>query len=498
MINTKKKFILITSSKWFDIFHSILFNFISIPIFLSKWGLESLALWILFQSIKSYIFIINISYKDFVYSENLKLGIANKKKIVENIYASVIISILISLLIICFFYIELKYEILINYFEINLLGYKDLLFCLFFYTITSAFTNALFPFFSEALNIFGFQHFFSWFKTLIKFIIHLSIIISILIFGTNFKETVINYLIIECILFSIFYFFLFKIYIKEKFIFKKINFKNNLIHFYSSIWNLASNLLDTLSQQGLRIILNILSGPNVLVVFYSIRVFSNLITQFINSFKEPLLPNLMSYINNRDLFNIQRSIDIFYILLNLFIFPSIILISLFIDDFFMYWTNNKIKFDFYTYSILVTSALINACSIPHRLIIDGNNLVKSKFLSVFYSSLILIFFIFFMHNKLLIMTFSIGILIFENVSIIYNFNVINSFLRKKKLILNNNYFFYTLILSYLNLAFLILIIIFPNYKILIFIIYLMKILIFYSKLNILIKSEIKSLIRLKV
>ena len=73
----KKVFVSSTLANWFNIINISLYNIISVPIILSKWDVETFGVWLLLNSIFTYLFLLNLSLEEFTYSENLKLG---KKK----------------------------------------------------------------------------------------------------------------------------------------------------------------------------------------------------------------------------------------------------------------------------------------------------------------------------------------------------------------------------------------------------------------------------------
>ena len=96
-----KKIVFATFGKWNEIFLVTLFQIISVPIILSKWSAELLAVWVLLQTIMMLINLPFTSFSIFIYNENLKLGFKKKKHILRNISSSIPF-LLISLIIFFF------------------------------------------------------------------------------------------------------------------------------------------------------------------------------------------------------------------------------------------------------------------------------------------------------------------------------------------------------------------------------------------------------------
>jgi len=441
----KNIFISATIANWFSILNISLYNIISVPIILSKWDVEKFGAWILLNSILTYLYLLNLSLEEFTYSENLKIG---KKKITlisKNISNGIFFSLIISFISLIAIFILNKFSNfeLINVKNIHLLDFTKSIFA---YLLFTTFTYSILPFISDALIIYGYQHFFIWFRSINKFISNLGAIISIYYFNTSIFETVLNIIILESIGYSFIYYFSFKICKKIKLNFKNINFKYALNNFVKSILVFINKILITLTDNGFRIIISNMTSIGLLAIFTVTRTIVNAFMQSINSLSEPIMPHLMRTIAEKEYVKLNNYLNLYFIFISILFFPLLLIINLFIKDIFNYWTLQKILFDDLLYFFLIGGVLIYSLGLPFKLLITGNNLNKEKIIINIISILIMFILLIFFFNKLSLISFGLGIFVFELTTFFLNFLLVKNFFKKKLININFKIFYISLII----------------------------------------------------
>ena len=340
----KKVFVSSTLANWFNIINISLYNIISVPIILSKWDVETFGVWLLLNSIFTYLFLLNLSLEEFTYSENLKLGKKKINLISKNISNGIFFSLLISFTTIIILFVLNKFAIieLINIKNLYLLDFTKSIFA---YILFTTFTYSILPFISDALIIFGYQHFFIWFRSINKFISNIGAIISIYYFNTSIFETVLNIIALESIGYIFIYYFSYKICKKIKLNFVKININYALSNFNKSVLVFINKILITITDNGFRIIISSMAGVGSLAIFNVTRTIVNAFMQSINSLSEPIMPNLMQAIVEKKEERLNNYFNLFFIFVSFVFFPLLFVVNTFLKDFFNYWTLQKILFD---------------------------------------------------------------------------------------------------------------------------------------------------------
>ena len=458
-MNNKIKFLSISFAKGIDIFQFSLFNLISIPLIIEHWGAEGFTAWILFFTITGYLFIYNTSLIEFTYSENLKKGFKKKDAIFSEIINSSIVSFLITLFLILIVYIEFKFKFFLIFSKLDLKIYEDLILALLIYTCFSSLTNNILPFFTNSLNIFGYQNFFSWLRVAENLAFYMTVIFFLFLDKTFFSTVM--YVILIRFLFHLIKFFYVAKFIKlEKFKLKNLNFLGGLLFLIRSNWLVINNLVENFLNTGVRFIIIFIGNPIMLTIFIPIRTIANLFRQSIEIVREPLLPNLMHNAVNYKYDKFNDTFKFYYIFLIILFIPTITIFNYFVEDIYLLWIGYDAMFNLNLYLFLILSVTINALIIPYKLIITGFNLNKTKLIINLFAILFLIIFVVYFYNKYFILSFGIGLFISEFVIAISSFIFANKFSKENKININNRFFYLTIIV--------ILVAIFVNFNMLFF------------------------------
>ena len=435
-----KKFIISTSAKWFDIFALIIFNIISVPLIITKWSIETYGAWIVLIGVISYISIPYSGLHQYIYSKNLQLGKKKKKEISKNIISSLPFTLLISLVIVFLLAIELNYQFLTNSLNITDSLKKEWTLALFLFGIYSLLTYSVIPFYTQALSIFGYLPFFMWSGSIRSMIVNISYILGIYAYDVSLVIATTLYLIAGIIFHLLELIFIYIYIKKEQIKFESLNLRNGFNNFLKSIWISAAYIVESTGTQGLRLIISTLANPATLVIFTTIRTIANIFNQILETIRIPFLIEIMNHISNKNSKKINKNFELYYIFISIIIFPSVIILQFFIEDMYNVWTLGKVKFNFETYTILIMAVLISCIGFPYRVIITGNNIIKSKLGITLIKSLFLILFIFIFYGKIKILSFSIAIFLSELIEFLFNYFIIDNFFKKKKFTYNKKIF----------------------------------------------------------
>lgn len=387
----KEKFLNSIFGNTFEYASIIIINILLVPIFLKYWSSEAYASWIIFITAKGFLTTIYLAHSNFIYYENLKDGF-KKKNINERISSSIIASILFTIL---FFLISI-YEIKTNkigfFFKINNEFLKDWSFYLSLYILLYGLVINIKNFYIGPISIIQKFHIHSWFKGLSTFLIYSILCISV-IFGYNFKNTIILLLELE-LLSSIIYIIYFYNYLKkENFHLIKPNIKKGFDDFFKSKIILLTYIIEFFKFNGVRFLVNIFTGPIQLLIFTTVRTLANSLNQLFIIIEKPLLPLIMNNKKDSNLIKINQYNFIFIIVI---LNPLIFFIQDLAPNIYELWTFNKINFDSLLFLFLSCSIIFIYLSMPIDKIITGNNYIFFNLLiSIIFLIFILVFFYFF-------------------------------------------------------------------------------------------------------
>jgi len=444
----KKKIFITVVSKWFEITAMITFNLIAVPIFILKWGVENYAYWLLFQVSIGLIFLPNLSLSEYVYNKNFAAGKKKKFQLFSNILSSIPFCFFNSLLIIGLLLLDKNFLFTNKLLNISNKNFSEWNFVLIIFAILVMFSSSITNFFTDMLKLMGFYHFFSIGNTIRR--IANMIVPLILVFFYNFKlfETIISVALIDILYFIFIYIILF-FYLKKQNISFELNLTKGLIYYLNSFIILFKHIFENFSTQGLRYFISFLFNPLMVVTFSTIRTVSNIYRQFIDGMKEFFIPEFSLIFIKKDKIKLNYYIEIYLILLFLFLFPSLIIIQILIPDLFILWTMGKVDFNSLLFLFLNFSLMIYAIYNPLKLILISNNLNYTILFNSIAYFLVTIFFIFFFNKSLSLTSVGLGICIAEILIFIIVLKKTNILMKKINIKMNVKIFY----LSFLSLLY---------------------------------------------
>jgi O-antigen/teichoic acid export membrane protein len=150
------------------------------------------------------------------------------------------------------------------------------------------------------------------------------------------------------------------------------NFQHSLILSLRSV-------LDIARTTGTRLILPPLVGVAQLTAFATMRTGANAALQGLSTITNPLLPELMRFLNVRDQQKSEAAFGTVWMLLLGGMIPGVVILQTAAPFLFTLWTRNKIVFDPLLFGTLSLGVLVFAASQPAMAIATGNNLVRQLF-----------------------------------------------------------------------------------------------------------------------
>ncbi len=376
-----------SAAAWVRILIAFASQILLVPVFLSHWEPHVYGIWLATLAFSSLITFIDIGHHNFLGYEFLKLGDKKPYEISKIYYSSIPIATGISIL-------EIIIILIIIFFDLHVILFAApdntnpdiydqaaallLLNAIIWLIIGNWSTIA-----GRALAPFGYFPRIAWWQVLGAAITSISTAISVsmggslLIVGFAYQSAYILYAI--PVLLDIL-----RLLKKEKILPVFPNYKLGAINLQKSLAISFKAVLDMLRQQHVRLIVAPLAGTVQMVTFVTIRTGANIMLQGIGTITNPLMPELMRFLRDKDEERSKVAISLVWLILVSILIPGTILAQWLMPEIFSVWTRGKIKFDPILFALLSFGVLIFTLTQPALAVVQGNNLLKPQiWISIF-------------------------------------------------------------------------------------------------------------------
>lgn len=408
-------------ASWVRIGISIATQMLLVPIYLAHWSVSIYGIWLATQALITVLSTLDKGHQNYLGFEFLKIGAARKSDIAVNLWSSLEIGLWTGLLELLIIVIIVKFQLLGTLlgenFSNNAQLVRDAGIVLMLQGLVWWITGSIGGILVRALSPFGYYARMSWWGVWSAVITSIAPLFP-LIKGGGILEAGIA-LAIATMAYNVPMFIDMFLLLKKSgvtFSFSKRSYKVGWINFFKSLALSLKDLLENLRQQGIRVILAPLSGATAMAAFSTIRTGANIALQGLGTLTNPLMPELMRFINAREQDKMEASFGTVWMVLVAILSPTVILLQAFAPFLFGLWTNGKIEFDPLLFAILSVGVLIYAQAQPAMAVMRGNNLLRAQLVISIFSALIVLVFMFMLVPKLGIVGAGIALLLSEIVA----------------------------------------------------------------------------------
>jgi O-antigen/teichoic acid export membrane protein len=150
----------------------------------------------------------------------------------------------------------------------------------------------------------------------------------------------------------------------------------------------ATSCLGMLRQQGARLVLAPLTGAAHMALFVTIRTGANVALQGLSTITNPLLPDLISFLNKKDQERSEAAFAVIWLVLACILAPAVVVLQASAPFLFNMWTVGQLEFDPLLFVLLSSGVLVFALAQPAICVVQGNNLLRVQFSASLFSGLI--------------------------------------------------------------------------------------------------------------
>ena len=379
-------------ASWAQIGVTMAAQLILVPIYLGHWDVKTYGIWLAIQGIMSALSMLDLGYQNYIAFEFLRLGQRNILDLSKALSSALVFGVMIGLtqiLLVCVFTVTDILGFLIGENranDIELLRQAGIVLIL--QGFTWLFLNTIPGLMVRALAPFGYYPRMAWWTFLYAIMTAVAPLIAV-VMGANllwagiaFAGSAFGYAVL-------FYIDVFRLLKKERIKLIKPSLKLGYSNFRLSLPLLGKALLENVRQQGVRLVLAPLAGPVGLAAFSTMRTGANVALQGLNTIINPLLPDLMRFLHDRDQPRSEAAFSTIWIVIVACLAPGVVILQMFIEPFYVYWTQGKIAFDPLLFALLSLGVLVYAVVQPAMAVVIGNNLTKIQLIIAAVAGVIL-------------------------------------------------------------------------------------------------------------
>ena len=225
-----------------------------------------------------------------------------------------------------------------------------------------------------------------------------------------------------------------------------------------------TGLFENLRQQGARLLLTPFTGAAGLAAFSTMRTGTNVAMQGLHTITNPLMPELMLFLHNRDQERSDKAFGTVWIVSISLLAPALVCAQVIVEPLYEAWTRGRIPFNPWLFAALSASILVYAIAQPAIAIVRGNNLLNAQLLISGLTAAIALAGIFLLVPWLGITGAGLGLLLAEIAANIGFRIIAKRWLQHKGLIWPEKPFYRSAISVCIAIAAMGLIILLPDYK----------------------------------
>lgn len=392
-MSTASRLISGSVASWAQIAVTLVSQVALVPIYLSHWSVVTYGTWLAVQALFSITSMPDFGHQEFMGYEFLRIGRDKPAELSRYIWSGVGAGLFISLA-----QLGLLLLFLGSGFLPAMLGKTDAAtpellheasLVLLFQSVAWLFSVSVTGLLFRALAPFGYYPRMAWWNLTGSILSSLAPVIAVLL-GAQLLVT--GFVMASVtILFSIpIYVDLFRLLRREKVPFSRPSVRLGWQNMLRSLAVSGKWLLENARQQGVRLLMAPLAGVAGLTAFSTMRTGANVSLQGLNTIVNPLMPELMRFLHQRDQLRVESAFSTVWFVLVAVLAPAMVVVQAFVEPLYLLWTRGRVPFSPPLFATLSLSVLVYALAQPAMAVAKGNNLLRSQLLLALLAAVLVV------------------------------------------------------------------------------------------------------------
>jgi len=370
-----------TTASWMRMGVIMVSQLVLVPLYLNYWTVDMYGIWLAITALVTVMTLIDLGHQNYLGYEFLRLANTNKKDLASNLWSGVGAGILIGLLqifIILGFILSGALPAVLGVSDSsnqNLIS--DASITLLLQGITWLLTASTGGLFGRVLEPFGYYPRLAWWGVYIEIVKNAAPAVAV-VFGGDLLDAGIAHAVATLVFDVPVYVDMFRLMRKHEIKFTRPSPQLGFRNFTRSLAVSGKLILENARQQGVRLVLAPLAGAASLAAFSTMRTGSNVALQGLNTITNPLMPDLMRFLHNRDQARVEAAFGTVWVVVIALMAPAVVTLQVVVAPLFSLWTQGQIEFDPTLFAIMSLAVLVYALAQPAMAVVLGNNLTKPQ------------------------------------------------------------------------------------------------------------------------
>jgi O-antigen/teichoic acid export membrane protein len=384
------RFLSASAAAWVRILLTILTQILLVPVFLSHWSVEEYGCWLIIQTIVGVASMLSASHHQFIGFEFLKVGDKNPEHLRRLFYSALPFAVLMALAEFIAIALLIYFGIIQSTIDANQTMDGDVLrqagWSLVAYSLYWLITTSVGGLAQRVVVAYGYFPRMIWWGTVLAIVQALVTGVAVAL-GAHLLVTAL------CVVLSGFvvniptHLDMWRMFRRHEFHFVRPNWHLGYKNLGRSLAIALGAVLDISRQQGVRIFLGALVGVTQMTEFSTTRTMSNLSLQGIQTVTQPIMPEIMRFLREKDGERTNATIGFVWFLAVILLAPVLIAFQFIMPFVYHAWTRGKLVFDPILFGIFSITLLIFSIARPPMAVLQGNNLLKIQlYLSILVST----------------------------------------------------------------------------------------------------------------
>jgi len=376
-----KRLVMGSAASWAKIVVTIFSQVLVVPIFLSHWTVEEYGYWVLIQTVCAFASIFSSGHQNYVGFEFLKAGENDPKLLAKLFYSAIPYTLLICfielLVVVGSIYFGLMDSVFGVTYNLNQSILRDAYTGLIIYSVAWLLLAGVSGLAGRLVMVYGYFARFGWWGVMTALAVSLASAIAVLL-GANLLETIIITTLANFLINLPVFWDLWRLFRKHQILVCVPDWLLGAQQIARSFALSSATVFDLIRQQGIRMFLSGSVGVAQMTAFATIRTLSNISLQGVGTITNPLLPEMMRYLRNKEQDKIDSSMGFVWLCSVVIVVPVVLFFQWVMPMVFTAWTRGKIPYDAHLFGVFSITLLIFSLSRPPSAILQGNNLANAQ------------------------------------------------------------------------------------------------------------------------
>lgn len=350
---------------------------ITVPIYLSNWDAQTYGVWLIFLGLQGYLSLISVAYQQYTYAEVLKCGRGAPDDVRRVYWASLAVGYFIAAVefaAILFFASPAVSTMLEPEVTSGASSFTDTIVLLL--VLLGLLNLVAMPFGAitqRTMTIHGYYpRMAAW--GLINTVTTLLLPAVAVAFGADFMVAGLALFTARTISASLALYDIWRLARRYDLLLRpRIDWRMGFLYALYSLPLAGQAFIDSLRQQGFRILLGAYVGATSVTTLATTRTFANVLQQGLGTITGPLLPELMRYVVDREQERMEGAFAIVWLSVFALLMPGVLLLAVLAEPVFVFWTRGAVEFDAVLFLTLMSVVTVYAAAQPAAAILQGQN-----------------------------------------------------------------------------------------------------------------------------